>query len=416
MARVAARLQSLAFCESTVDDRTLYDIAVTSSAYKTFISTFRLSRSFYIAPRWFNMTVDELIDTVRNTTLNDSALLFSPHLYRQWSRLKLNPIPRFLFRVYTPRSDGFTNETVASSRDAASELHGNDEDIFATNTPAETAKLVADHLWWTRDKENERRRDNLVSWSSSMLFLIRYIFYRHYDSADESHLGDIHLLVVDTEAFPPHTFIRDSDLIQAFKRFDNRKQDGLLSLASLRDARHYFGEYLSQGSLQISGKCSTTSAHTLVLKGLLDLNDIFRNAYEGVERDKWVKPVLNARDAIRAMPKTQPASLALLDKVFDIALEFGEAWRLPVAVHLLALLPCGLDPRAVHERLSIRLSPTSEHMYASLYKWKITRLIDDDFDRCATYWQTIHAPQVMPELTRGQSIMEALFVMNVRCG
>lgn len=249
-----------------------------------------------------------------------------------------------------------------------------------------------------------------------MLFLIRYMFYRHYDSADESLLGDIHLLVVDTEAFPPHTFIRDSDLIQAFKRFDNRKQNGLLSLASLRDARHYFGEYLSQGSLQISGKCSTISAHTMVLRGLLDLNDIFRNAYEGVERDKWVKPVQNARDTIKAIPKTQPASLALLDKIFDIAVEFGEAWRLPVAVHLLALLPYGLDPREVYERLSIRLNPTSEQIYACLYKWKITRLIDDEFDRCATYWQTIHAPQVMSELTRGQSIMKVLFVMNVRSG
>jgi hypothetical protein len=92
------------------------------------------------------MTVDELIDNVRNTTLSDSALVFSPQLYSRWSRLGLNPIPRFLFRVYTPRSDGFTEETVASSRDAASELHGNDEDIFSTVTPDVTAKLVADHL------------------------------------------------------------------------------------------------------------------------------------------------------------------------------------------------------------------------------------------------------------------------------
>lgn len=306
------------------------------------------------------MTVDELIDIVRNTTLSDSAPLFCPHLYPQWSRLTLNYIPRFLFRVYTPRSDGFTNETVASSRDAASDLHGNDEDIFATNTPRETAKLVADHLWWTRDEEGERRRDNLVSWSSSMLFLIRYIFYRHYDSADESLLGDIHLLVVDTEQFPPRTFIRDSDLINAFKRFDNREKNGLLSLASLRDASYYFGEYLSQGSLQISGKCSTVSAQTMVSRGLLDLNDVFKNAYEGVERKRWVKHVQDVRGTIKALPKTRPASLASLDQVFDIALEFGEAWRLPVAVHLLALLPYGLGPREVYERLSIRLNPTSE--------------------------------------------------------
>lgn len=297
------------------------------------------------------MTVDELIDNVRNTTLSDSALIFSPHLYPQWSRLKLKPIPRFLFRVYTPRSDGCTDETVASSRDAASELHVSDKDIFATGTLCKTAELVADHLWWTRDQEDERRRENLVSWSCSMLFLIRYMFYRHYDSADRSPLGDIHLLVVDTEAFPHHTFIRDSDLIQAFEQFDNRKPKGLLSLASLCKTRQYFGKYLSQRSLQISGKCSTISARTMVSRGLLDLNDVFKSAYEGVERERWVMPVQDVRCAIRAAPETQPASLALLDRAFDIALEYGEAWRLPVAVHLLALLPYGLNLCEVYERL-----------------------------------------------------------------
>lgn len=314
------------------------------------------------------MTVDELTDNIRNTTLSDNALLFSPHLYPRWSKLKLNPIPRFLFRTCTPRSDGFTNETVASSRDAASELRESDEDIFATSKLHETAQLVADHLWWTRDQEDERR-DNLVSWSSSMLFLIRYMFYRrHYDSADESPLGDITLLIVDTEAFPPHTFIRDSDLIQAFKRFDNREQNGLLSLASLRTTKHYLGEYLSQGSLQINGKCSTVSAQTMVSEGLLDLNDVFRSAHEGVDRKKWAISVQTVRETIKAAPKTQSASLALLDKAFDIALGYGEAWRLPVAVHLLALLPYRLDMREVYERLLVRLNPTSEQNYASLYK------------------------------------------------
>lgn len=103
------------------------------------------------------MTVDELTDSVRNTTLSDSAPVFSPHRSSQWPRLKLNPIPRFLFRVYTPRSDGFTDETVASSRDAAAELHGNDEDIFATGTPHETAKLVADHLWWKGQRKYTKK-------------------------------------------------------------------------------------------------------------------------------------------------------------------------------------------------------------------------------------------------------------------
>ena len=106
----------------------------------------------------------------------------------------------------------------------------------------------------------------------------------------------------------------------------------------------------------------------MVSKGLLDLNDIFRGAYEGMDRNKWVMPVQAVRDTIKAAPKTQPASLALLDRVFDIALELGEAWRLPVAVHLLALLPCGLNLREVYERLLVRLNLTSEQIHASLYK------------------------------------------------
>ena len=93
-----------------------------------------------------------------------------------------------------------------------------------------TAILIADHLWWTRDE----RSDNLVSWSSSMLFLIRYIFYRHYDSNDRSSLHDIHLLVIDTEKFPARTFIRGCDLISAFEKFDVREKNGLTSMDYLR--------------------------------------------------------------------------------------------------------------------------------------------------------------------------------------
>ena len=68
------------------------------------------------------------------------------------------PIPHFLFRVYAPRSDGFT-ETEASSRDATSEKDWSNQDVFTTHTPLATATLIADYLWWTR----EERSDNLVS-------------------------------------------------------------------------------------------------------------------------------------------------------------------------------------------------------------------------------------------------------------
>lgn len=52
-----------------------------------------------------------------------------------------------------------------------------------------------------------------------------------------------------------------------------------------------------------------------------------------------VQPAQSVRNTISAAPEKPPASLELLDRAFEIALEFGEDWRLPVALHLLALMP-----------------------------------------------------------------------------
>ncbi|KAF2158326.1 hypothetical protein M409DRAFT_38328, partial [Zasmidium cellare ATCC 36951] len=107
-------------------------------------------------------------------------------------------IPRFLFRVYTPRSDGFTDKTRVSLRDTTLKIPRSNKDIFATKTRVVTTRLIIDYIY-------------------SILFLIRYIFYRYYDIDDKSSLDDIYLLVVDTKALPVDTFIRDTDLISAFE-------------------------------------------------------------------------------------------------------------------------------------------------------------------------------------------------------
>ncbi|KAF2158286.1 hypothetical protein M409DRAFT_38381, partial [Zasmidium cellare ATCC 36951] len=267
---------------------------------------------------------------------------------------------RFLFRVYTPRSDGFTDETRASSRDAALKIPGSNKDIFATKTRAVTARLIADHMWWARDQGDARRRDNLVSWSSSMLFLIRYIFYRHYDMDDKSSLDDIHLLVVDTKALPADTFIRDTDLISAFEQFDSRATRGLKQMAKQREGVLYFGEYLSQGTLRLDDKCSTVSAHVLIYKGLLHLHDGFQSARDGEDAGRWVIPVQKMRDTIQIAREKQPASLELLDDALDIASEYGMHWRLPIAIQLLALLPERLECSKVLERILHRMSPSGK--------------------------------------------------------
>ncbi|KAK3615710.1 hypothetical protein LTR56_026429 [Elasticomyces elasticus] len=340
------------------------------------------------------MALAGLTETLQNTTLNGSALVFSPHTHARWSDLELQPVPRFLFRIYTPKSDGFTDEHEASSRDATSEAHKSNEDVFSAQTPEAIATRIADHLWWRK----LARSDNLVSWSSSMLFLVPYIFYRHHESSDRSSLHDIRLLVIDTERFPARTFIRDSDLISAFKEFDTREEKGLKSMAHLRSNTDcYFGEYLSQGSLRISGKCSSVSAQTMIERGLFDLHFVFGEAYEGTHRDTWVVPVRTARKTIETAPKNPPAALEQLTAAFDIAIAFGGDWRLPIAVQLLAILPHGLDPCLVYKLVGTHLASTTHEV-----------------DRCAVYWQTLHAPLPMPELVRGKSIMRKLFIMHLQ--
>lgn len=238
------------------------------------------------------------------------------------------------------------------------------EDVFTTGTLNATAIQIADHLWWRRLPRN----DDLVSWSSSILFLLLYIFYRHHHSSDESSLHDIRLLVIDTEKFPARTFIRDTDLLSAFKVFDTRREKSLRSLADLRSNTDcYFGEYLSQGSLRISGRCSTVSAQSMIDRGLFNLHFVFGEACKGIYGDTWVVPVRKVRQTMHTAPNSSPATLEQLTAAFDVALAFDGEWRLPIAVQLLAILPCGLDIHLVCERVGRQLRSTCRQTSKSFW-------------------------------------------------
>ena len=89
----------------------------------------------------------------------------------------------------------------------------------------------------------------------------------------------------------------------------------------------------------------------MVDRGLLDLHSVFKAAYAGIDRDLWVKPVQTVRRTIIMAAKKPPVAVDLLNTACEIALEFGEDWRLPIAVHLLAVLPHGLNAYAVYKGL-----------------------------------------------------------------
>ncbi|KXH34812.1 hypothetical protein CSAL01_00393 [Colletotrichum salicis] len=84
----------------------------------------------------------------------------------------LKKIPRYLFRVHTPSTSGETSLESVVSRAALCGHCRAERDIFSI-PPGEAAEMLNCHLrGWARDG------DNLMSWTSSLLFALQYALYR----------------------------------------------------------------------------------------------------------------------------------------------------------------------------------------------------------------------------------------------
>ncbi|KAL2011936.1 hypothetical protein VTN00DRAFT_4654 [Thermoascus crustaceus] len=173
------------------------------------------------------------------------------------------PEPEYL--LFDPTGDkacGFERNSVTylatswvKSKDARYGRVNSTVDIFAMDNNQQVASMLNTHLRLWGSHEDP---DNLVAWTSSLLFALQYIFYRHADSRDKSCLDEIDLCVVDTASFPEGVFFQDMHLIRVYRSFDTSLQ----RLEGLRRKKHrdftiyfYFGEYLSQGALKIEDKC-----------------------------------------------------------------------------------------------------------------------------------------------------------------
>lgn len=259
--------------------------------------------------------------------VNDS-LPFDPGSSDQFQHVRLGSVPRYLFRLYTPYSDGDTDAIWVKSRDF---LHNNREayqDIFQTTNKQVTAGRIWGHLDW-----QHLPKDNLMSWTSSLLVAIRYIFYRRAVRRDQLEFRDIRICVVDTREFHHGAFVSDLDLLEAFKRYSPR----LARFADLRATQFYFGEYLSQGALKIEGKCSIVSAQGLIDAGLLSLRDEFQASYDS-PRLEWAKKVVELRRALDPA-LLEPSLGQQIRTAQEIGNLFDRKFRLPVAIQLTALCP-----------------------------------------------------------------------------
>lgn len=279
------------------------------------------------------MALPEIADALQALSISDPEyLLFCPSSENAWLREKLDDIPRYLFRVFTPNSRGTTDESWTRSMDATDAAQNSRVDIFAREDKEGVASMLNRHLQWWKGHE-----DNFVSWTSSLLFALVYIFHLHANLNDRSAFDDIYLCIIDTSKFPKGIFLRDMDLIQAYSSFDA----DLENFKGLRLKKEwYFGEYLSQGALKIEDKCQIVSAQAMIDRGLYDLLREFEefSHWEVSQKPPWARPVVNLRKVLYQIECSKNSDEKLRITA-NIALLFGPRWTLPMAASLGALLP-----------------------------------------------------------------------------
>jgi hypothetical protein len=200
--------------------------------------------------------------------------------------------------------------------------------------------IAADRLYRHFDWERGHQATcNFMSWSSSLLFLIQYAFFR-YTRWQHKSFDDIRLLIVDTRKLPKGTFAKDMDLLEELNtgckcRFHKR----LNGFLKLRNGRYYFGEYITQGTLDIfDGEGIQVNFQRMMNLGL---DELLPNELKHEENwEDWPRTVVSARGSFCDPNDIPLASEDEFHAAITIANDlFGGPWSVPIAAMLLGLKP-----------------------------------------------------------------------------
>lgn len=180
-------------------------------------------------------------------------------------------IPRYLFRLHSPSTAGFTSrdlvQSPASLRDSRKSSISS-QDIFRLPWPVDAAEQLSRHLQWDPSHEETC---NLMSWTSSLLVALYYSRYKHFISREKAPWQELHLLIVDTRHLPSAAFVKDLEIMDALFDKENSPLCQLRNIRQRKNNRFYFGEYLSQGSLELRGQGTQVCIYDLMQHGLTKL-------------------------------------------------------------------------------------------------------------------------------------------------
>jgi hypothetical protein len=198
----------------------------------------------------------------------------------------LPDVPRYLFRAFDPTSSGDSNDEVVrspASKYMDSSISRND--LLSLERKFACEKLCA-HLskdcFGTADCA-----DNLMSWSSSLLFVIQYAFWRCHHGRHPH--ANVKICMVDTTKFPRGQFARDLWLLKKFHKSADECPK-MRKVMRLRETGFDNGEYFSQGTLNHKQKSWVVTLDKMIQSGLYDLCPEFETGSE-----QWTKRVHELR-------------------------------------------------------------------------------------------------------------------------
>ncbi|KAF3126287.1 hypothetical protein TWF703_010545 [Orbilia oligospora] len=258
---------------------------------------------------------------VLNNSPAGPTLFYPPACFNTQS-LNLDSTPQYLFRTFDGASSGQNNESVIASEASIIGPHESSRTDILRLGMHEATKLLYTHLTkrcFKSDNTGEKS-DNLMSWTSSLLFAIQYAVWRH--GIRKCDPFDIKICAVDTRHFPQGQFAQDIWLLEAYYATADRMGDPERKFFNFRlqNKCYYNGEYLSQGAVNHIGRSCVVSLGHLKQAGLFQLYPEFEDASGS---GKWTKRVLGLRQNWSAEQCTTDQEIQLAFKVaYDCFTQF----------------------------------------------------------------------------------------------
>ncbi|KAH6952519.1 hypothetical protein BKA56DRAFT_648580 [Ilyonectria sp. MPI-CAGE-AT-0026] len=199
-------------------------------------------------------------------------------------------IPRYLFRVFDSESSGRNDDTVVASTMSVCKSPGRKNMDLLSLQPREASKMLYSHS--NKPCFGGVPSDNLMSWSSWLIFVIQYAIWRSHNVTFWDH-PDVRICVVDTSKFPPGQFARDMWLLRAYRNTARLRDDqDRFFRFRLENSDYDNGEYFSQGIVNHGGRSCTFSLHSLIRSGLYSLYPEFADVQA---RNQWTNRVRQLR-------------------------------------------------------------------------------------------------------------------------